>query len=78
MHQRGFINAYTSSCSTLGGCEFGLMMGLTRTQRNKDSIMVVIDQFLKMAYFFPCNKTFDASQVARLFLQEIVRFHKVP
>jgi len=53
------------------------IVALQRTQRDKDSAMVIIDWFSKMANFVTCHKADNASYVAGLYFRGIIRLHGV-
>ena len=54
------------------------MMAIPRTRRGKDSIMVVVDRFSKMAHFIACSKVDDAQNIAKLYFFKVVRLHGIP
>jgi len=50
------------------------IVALPRTSRGKDTIMVVVDKFSKMAHFISYYKTDDASYI---YFKEVIRLHGV-
>ena len=54
------------------------IVGLPRTQRGKDAIIVLVDRFSKMAHFVPMHKNDDVLHVVDLYLREIIRLHGIP
>ena len=51
---------------------------LPRTQRNKDSIMIVVNRFSQIAHLISCHTTHDGMQIANLYFMEIMRLHDIP
>ena len=51
------------------------VLRLPHTAKKNDSICVVVDRFLKMAHFLSCSKSSDASRIACLYFDEIIRLY---
>jgi len=51
---------------------------LPKTQGHKDSIVVAVDRFSKMAHFIACNKTNNVTHIAELYFKEAMRLHGIP
>ncbi len=51
---------------------------LPRTNRQHDSIMVVVDKLTKAAHFLPVKSTHKAANIAEIYMKEIARLHGVP
>ena len=54
------------------------IVGLPLTQQKRNAILVVVDRLKKNAHFIPIRDTYEVVDVARVFINEIIRFHGVP
>jgi hypothetical protein len=52
--------------------------GLPRTNKQHDSIMVVVEKLTKAAHFVPVKATHTMTNIAEIFMKEIARLHGIP
>src|SRR5438045_3552669 len=54
------------------------IVGLPRTQRENDSIWVIVDRLTKVAHFIPVKTIYRKDKYAQLYVDQILRLHGVP
>jgi len=52
--------------------------GLPLTSQRHNVILVVVDKLTKSAHFIPVRDTYEVVDVARIFINEIIKFHGEP
>ena len=51
------------------------VVGLPRTQKEHDSIWVMVDRLTKAAHFIPVRTNYDGEKLAKLYMENIVKLH---
>ena len=51
---------------------------LPKTVKQHDSIMIIVDMLTKVAHFILMKSTFSASDLAQVFIRDVVILHGVP
>jgi hypothetical protein len=54
------------------------IMGLPRTSRGYNSILVIVDRLTKLAHFIPVATTYRVGQYTELYISHVVRYHGIP
>jgi len=54
------------------------VVGMPRSLKHHDAIWVVVDRLTKSAHFLPLRTSYNAEQLAELYIKEIMRLHGVP
>jgi len=54
------------------------VVGLPLTRQKNNAIWVIVDRLTNTAHFIAMRNTWTLDQLARAYLEEIVRLHKVP
>jgi transposase InsO family protein len=54
------------------------IVGLPRTPKGYGSIWVIVDRLTKVPHFIPVKTTYKRSQLAELYMAQIVCLHGVP
>jgi hypothetical protein len=77
-HPIGLLQPHAIPESKWEVISMDFIVGLPLMTRRHDSIFVVVDTLTKSAHFIPVWMTYQAPDIARVFISEIVRLHGVP
>ena len=53
------------------------VVGLPLTRRKHDSVWVMVDRLTKSAHFLPIRTNYSLDKLAELYIEEIVRLHRI-
>jgi hypothetical protein len=77
-HPTGLLQPHVNPKSKWEVILMDFIVGFPLTTKRHDSIFMVVNTLTKSAHFIPVCITYQAPDIARLFVSEVVRLHGVP
>jgi hypothetical protein len=77
-HLTGLLQPHDVPMSKWEVISMDFIVGLPLTSHRHNAILVIVDKLTKSDHFIPIRDTYDVTDVARVFLSEVIRFHGIP
>jgi hypothetical protein len=77
-HPVGLLQPHDVPMSKWEVISMDFVVGWPLTSHRHDFILVIVDKLTKSAHFIPVRDTYDVTDVARVFVSEVIRLHGIP
>jgi hypothetical protein len=73
-HPTGLLQPHDVPMSKWEVISMDFVVGLPLTSHRHNAILVIVDKLTKSAHFIPVRDTYDVTNVARVFVSEVILF----
>jgi hypothetical protein len=77
-HPTGLLQPHDVPMSKWEVISMDFVVGLPLTSHRHNAILVIVDKLTKSAHFILVRDTYDVTDVARVFVSEVIRLHGIP
>jgi hypothetical protein len=77
-HSKGLLQPHVVPMSKWEVISMNFVVGFSLTSHRHNAILVIVDKLTKSSHFILVRDTYDITDVARVFVSEVIRFHGIP
>jgi hypothetical protein len=77
-HSTGLLQPHDVPMSKWEVISMDFVVGLPLTSHRHNAILVIVDKLTKSAHFILVRDTYDVTDVARVFVSEVIHLHEIP
>jgi hypothetical protein len=77
-HPTGLLQPHVVPMSKWEVISMNFVVGFSLTSHRHNVILVIVDKLTKSAHFILVRDTYDITDVARVFVSEVIHFHGIP